>query len=215
MNRSSDISGSVRIALVDGDRAFCAGFSSKLRRSRAVYSVDEFNHAEDFWRASARRMYDLLFLDLQLPGTDGLSLLSMLEKRRNKPRPIVLTGVEDELEILKAFRRGAVGYILKRELHQLRDLIGMAVSDGAVVTSRIAQVLINHVVSDRQVARPLSTREHQVLELLVSDLSTDDVARIMGISPHTMRKHIRNIYCKLEVNSRMGLAIKAKEIGLL
>lgn len=91
----------------------------------------------------------------------------------------------------------------------------MAVSGGAVVTSRIAQVLINHVISDRQIARPLSTREHQVLELLVSDLSTDDVARIMGISPHTMRKHIRNIYCKLEVNSRMGLAIKAKELGLL
>ena len=153
----------------------------------------------------------LVLLDLSMPGLDGLSALPALRDAVPPAEVIVLTASGTEDNLLAAIRAGAAGYLLKSEppdriVAFLRGVVrGEAALSGEVARSLLDQVreggYRNGGVPD-DIAGALSAREVEVLLLLDEHLGTDDIAKRLFISEHTVRSHVKSLLHKLNVSSR-------------
>jgi DNA-binding NarL/FixJ family response regulator len=153
----------------------------------------------------------LVLLDLSMPVLDGLSALPGLKDAVPDAEVIVLTASGTEDNLLAAIRAGAAGYLLKSEppdriIGFLRGVVrGEAALSGEVARSLLDQVreggYRNGGVPD-DIAGALSAREVEVLLLLDEHLGTDDIAKRLFISEHTVRSHVKSLLHKLNVSSR-------------
>jgi two-component system, NarL family, nitrate/nitrite response regulator NarL len=154
---------------------------------------------------------DLILLDLSMPGMNGLQALPQLREAAPGAEVVVLTasGIEDNL--LGAIRGGAAGYLLKSEPPEriVEFLRGVARGEAAL-SGAIARRLLETVrmtggretgVPD-SIAAELSAREVEVLLLLDERLETDEIAKRLFISEHTVRSHVKSVLRKLGVSSR-------------
>lgn len=154
---------------------------------------------------------ELVLLDLSMPELDGLSALPGLRDAVPDAEVIVLTASGTEENLLAAIRAGAAGYLLKSEppdriIGFLRGVVrGEAALSGEVARSLLDQVreggYRNGGVPDG-IAEALSAREVEVLLLLDEHLGTDDIAKRLFISEHTVRSHVKSLLHKLNVSSR-------------
>ena len=153
---------------------------------------------------------DLVLLDLSMPGMDGLTALPRLRAAAPDCEVVVLTASGTEDNLLAAIRAGAAGYLLKSEppdriVSFLRGVVG----GEAALSGSVARRLLEQVRDGRlgggvpdDIAEALSARELEVLLLLDEHHSTDDIARRLFISEHTVRSHVKSLLRKLGVSSR-------------
>jgi len=154
---------------------------------------------------------DLVLLDLSMPGIDGLAVLPRLRAVCPRCEVVVLTASGTEENLLAAIRGGAAGYLLKSEPSEriVAFLHGVARGEAAL-SGEVARRLLDQVrVGGRRgggvpdhIANVLSAREVEVLLLLDDHLSTDDIAKRLFISEHTVRSHVKSLLRKLGVSSR-------------
>jgi DNA-binding NarL/FixJ family response regulator len=154
---------------------------------------------------------DLILLDLSMPGLDGLSALPHLRQAAPGSEVVVLTASGTEENLLAAIRGGAAGYLLKSEPpERIVDFLRGVANGEAALSGEIARRLLDQVRAGGRVgggvpddiARSLSAREVEVLLLLDEHLSTDDIAKRLFISEHTVRSHVKSMLRKLGVSSR-------------
>jgi len=199
-----------RILLVDDHPLTRSALSGLLTQ----HGFDVVGEAEDGSAAVQRAVElapDLVLLDLSMPGVDGLTALPRLREAAPHCEVVVLTASETEEKLLGAIRAGAAGYLLKSEPPErivdfLRGVAdGEAALSGAVARRLLEQVRANggrgSGVPD-SIAAVLSARELEVLLLLDEHLSTDEIARRLFISEHTVRSHVKSLLRKLRVSSR-------------
>lgn len=162
--------------------------------------------------AAARSLRpDLVLLDLAMPGVDGLAALPRLREAAPDCEVVVLTASGTEENLLAAIRGGAAGYLLKTEPPERLAAFLEGVAHGeAALSGPVARRLLEQVragngrgsgVPDR-IASVLSAREVEVLLLLDDHLGTDEIARRLFISEHTVRSHVKSLLHKLGVSSR-------------
>jgi DNA-binding NarL/FixJ family response regulator len=153
----------------------------------------------------------LILLDLSMPGVDGLAVLPELRVAAPDCEVVVLTASGTEDNLLAAIRAGAAGYLLKTEPPgRIVEFLRGVANGEAALSGSVARRLLDQVrsggrrgggVPDR-IAKTLSARELEVLLLLDEHLSTDDIARRLYISEHTVRSHVKSLLRKLGVSSR-------------
>ncbi|HEY7604835.1 MAG TPA: response regulator transcription factor [Gaiellaceae bacterium] len=154
---------------------------------------------------------DLVLLDLTMPGGGGLEALPQVLAAAPGCEVIVLTASETEENMLAAIRRGAAGYLLKTEPPERIAEFLEGVANGEVALSgQVARRLVDRVRDGGKldsgvpgsIAEELSSREVEVLLLLDEHLGTDQIARRLFISEHTVRSHVKSLLRKLGVSSR-------------
>jgi len=173
--------------------------------------VGQASDGQEAIDVAAKLRPQLVLLDLSMPGLDGLSALPGLRAAVPDAEVIVLTASGTEENLLAAIRAGAAGYLLKSEppdkiVAFLRGVVrGEAALSGEVARSLLEQVreggYRNGGVPD-DIAGALSAREVEVLLLLDEHLGTDDIAKRLFISEHTVRSHVKSLLHKLNVSSR-------------
>ena len=160
---------------------------------------------------AARLLPDLVLLDLSMPGMDGLTALPQLREAAPDCEVVVLTASGTEENLLAAIRGGAAGYLLKSEPPERIAAFLDGVAQGeAALSGSIARRLLDEVRhgNDRgsgvpdAIATSLSAREVEVLLLLDEHLGTDEIAKRLFISEHTVRSHVKSLLRKLGVSSR-------------
>jgi DNA-binding NarL/FixJ family response regulator len=170
-------------------------------------------HAADGDEAieSARELQpDIVLLDLSMPGLDGLAALPQLRAAAADCEVVVLTASGTEEDLLSAIRAGAAGYLLKTEPpERIVEFLNGVAKGEAALSGAIARRLLEQIREGRldqgvpdSVAETLSAREVEVLLLLDEHLGTDEVAKRLFISEHTVRSHVKSLLRKLEVSSR-------------
>src|SRR5207302_8034630 len=154
---------------------------------------------------------DVILLDLSMPGLDGLTALPRLREAAPECEVVVLTASGTEENLLSAIRAGAAGYLLKTEPPERIAAFLDGVANGeAALSGSVARRLLDQVrlgngrdtgVPDA-IAATLSARELEVLLLLDDHLGTDEIAKRLFISEHTVRSHVKSLLRKLGVSSR-------------
>ena len=154
---------------------------------------------------------NVILLDLSMPGLSGLEALPRLRVEAPECEVVVLTASGDEDNLLAAIRGGAAGYLLKTEPpERLVDFLHGAAAGEAALSGMVARRLLDQVRNGREpeggvpdaIALRLSARELEVLLLLDEHLGTDQIAKRLFISEHTVRSHVKSLLRKLNVSSR-------------
>ena len=199
-----------RILIVD-DHPLTREALAALLAGHGFAVVGEAPDGRSATDAARRLQPQLILLDLSMPDVDGLAALPSLKEAAPNAEVVVLTSSEDEDNLLAAIRGGASGYLLKTEPPD--RIVGFlhAVARGeAALSGSAARRLLDQVRAGghrdfgvpQAIAEVLSARELEVLLLLDEHLGTDDIARRLFISEHTVRSHVKSLLRKLNVSSR-------------
>ena len=155
---------------------------------------------------------DIILMDIQMPEMDGIETTRLIKTKYPQIKIIMLTVLDDDDNIFKAIQAGADGYLLKEtDPETLHKAILDVLSGGAAMTPSVAQKTLNILRKPLLTNTPdtpsesitLTNREVQVLEQLASGLNYQKIADNLIISPKTVRKHIENIYTKLQVHNKV------------
>jgi DNA-binding NarL/FixJ family response regulator len=199
-----------RILIVD-DHPLTRSALAALLRQHDFDVVGEAADGEQAIERATELNPDLILLDLSMPGMNGLEALPKLRAAAPESEVVVLTASGTEDNLLGAIRGGAAGYLLKSEPPEriVEFLRGVAQGEAAL-SGTIARRLLDTVreTGGRQtgipdsIASELSAREVEVLLLLDERLETDEIAKRLFISEHTVRSHVKSVLRKLGVSSR-------------
>jgi len=199
-----------RILIVD-DHPLTRDALSALLRQNGFTVVGEAADGETAVRRAGELEPDLILLDLSLPGMNGLEALPQLRAAAPAAEVVVLTASGTEENLLSAIRAGAAGYLLKSEPpERIVEFLRGAARGEAALSGSIARRLLETVretggretgVPD-SIAAELTAREVEILLLLEDRLETDEIAKRLFISEHTVRSHVKSVLRKLGVSSR-------------
>lgn len=165
--------------------------------------------------------YDVLLCDLGLPDGNGATLIRQEALTGRDTDILVITIFANQNKVLDAIKAGARGYLLKDErIEDCIEAIRNIRRGGSPISPIIARQLLGQIAPDPSetrlpMAAPLSEREVEVLNLLSRGFSNAECAEILTVSPNTIGTHVKNIYRKLEVNSRAEALFEASSQGLL
>jgi DNA-binding NarL/FixJ family response regulator len=181
------------------------------------------NGAELIGKLEVNHNIDVILMDIQMPEMDGVTATAIVKKKYPHIKIIMLTVFDDDVNIFNAIKAGANGYLLKEiDAENLNKSILEVVSGGAPMSPSIAlktlKLLRNpNAITDSQNLEEikLTNRETEILEHLSKGLNYNSIADNLFISPSTVRKHIENIYKKLQVHNKMEAVSKARKHNLI
>ncbi len=148
---------------------------------------------------------EVILMDIELPGVSGIEGIGIVREQFPQTDVIMLTIFEDHDRIFDSLCAGACGYLLKNTpLAEIRSAIALIEQKGAPLSPRIARKVLSRLFpkTRRKTHKHLTDREFDVLKALVDGLSYQEVADRLFIAVDTVRHHVRNIYRKLEINSK-------------
>jgi DNA-binding NarL/FixJ family response regulator len=209
----------LRVMLVD-DHALVRSAVRQAIDAPDVELVGEAATAEDAFALALALRPDVLLLDIDLPGMNGLQMLEELAPRLPETKIVMLTVSDSERDMIEALARGAAGYLTK-DLHPealLRALRGTKRGQLAMSRHYAARVMRHFIDAARRgrsgragALEGLSPRENDVLRMLADGLTDREIAQALVISPRTVETHVSNILHKLNVRKRAEAAQRYRE----
>lgn len=204
------------VGLVEDRQHYRDVFMKMFAPHGDVYELRMWTMAEEFLRDKQSAELDILYVDHDLPHMNGSKLIEIAH--RDLPElPLVMWTIfaQDEI-IYQALRSGAVGYFWKNELADIVPFTEMILDGGGAMSPSIALRVIQTFREKGPAGESILTnREQQTLELLAEGYSSRRAADTLGITFHTVRTHVRNIYGKLEVQNKVQMMRKATDLGLI
>jgi DNA-binding NarL/FixJ family response regulator len=204
------------IAVIEDNDKIRTSLVEQMRLNTEVENITEFNNGESAIQQLAVNPVQIAMFDIQLPGIDGIECIRKLKFIHPRMQFMVLTVYDDADTIFKALRAGANSYILKSTTSErIIEAINELYNGGSPISSEIARKVIAAFQvkeNGNEFFQHLSKREQEMLEQLSHGFRYKEIADNLFISTETVRTHIRNIYEKLQVNSRIEAL---KKTGLL
>jgi DNA-binding NarL/FixJ family response regulator len=206
----------IRVVVADDHPLFREGVITSLQAVPDIVVVGQAADADEALRVVREELPDVALLDVTMPGS-GIDAARKIAVACPATRIVMLTVSEDEDDLLAAMKAGASGYVLKGV--SARDLASVvrSVSSGDVyVAPSLAFGLLREMSSPRpsDPLAELSARERQVLELVASGLSNQEIGSKLGLAEKTIKHYMTNILTKLQVRSRVEAALLAARVGL-
>jgi DNA-binding NarL/FixJ family response regulator len=204
----------IRICIVEDDHVIRNGFKEILQDVRDFQVINTYSNCEDFIHHMEHDKPNVVLMDIELPGMNGIEGILCIKKKHPKINVIVVTVYENDQLVFDALCAGAGGYLTKNmSPERLKEAIFEIIQGGAPMSTSIARLVVASF--QRNQTSPLSKREMEVLILLAKGKSYSSIAEDIFVDKETVRTHIKNIYFKLEVHSKedaLKLAKKEKWI---
>ncbi len=212
----------MRVLLADDHLLFRKGLARLLDAQPDFEVVGE---ATDGWEAvrQAETLHpDLVLMDIRMPNCDGLEATRRIKAKMPEVRVVMLTVSDDEQDLVAAVRYGADGYLLKDIMPEalFQQLRGLAAGEAPISRGMTGKLLHQLAQQSRPAAQPaayavLSSRECEVLALVVHGYSNQEIAEDLGIARNTVKNHLRSILAKLGARNRAQAAAQAVSRGLI
>jgi DNA-binding NarL/FixJ family response regulator len=201
----------IHLAIIEDDalvRNHLAAFFSQQEDIRCLLVAGS---AELFFAEAAKLpRLDIVLSDIGLPGMDGIEAIQLIKKQFPEVAIVMLSVYADSDRIFKALCAGAVGYLQKdTPLEEVLEAVKLIQKGGSIMSPAIARKVVEYFAPKRTYNEPLTAKEQQVIGAMVDGLSYKMIAARLGIALETVRQHIKNIYRKLQVNSKGEVIVKS------
>jgi DNA-binding NarL/FixJ family response regulator len=208
----------MRVLIVDDHPITRDGIRTALAGSKDLEVVGEATTGEEAIDVAERTSPDVVFMDVRLPGMGGLEATKAIRSRHPETKVIMFTVDESRAAVMDAVRAGVSGYLLKDvEADELINAARLVVGGKAVIHPALTKAFLGEV-SDEAVpggSNILSKRESEILQRVAYGSTTKEVARDLGISPHTVKTHLERIFEKLGASDRAQAVAIALRRGLV
>lgn len=212
---------SVNVMLVDDHEVVLEGLIRILEKQGGIKIVSVARSAEEALEKIGRFPPDVIIVDIQLPGMNGIELIKRVKSQYPEIEAITLTVFDDEQFAKQAIKAGAIGYVIKDAAkEELVKAVRAAAKGESLISTSVARKLIEEISELSGKKRDegyegLSQRELDVIKLMARGYNNRQIADILFISEHTVKVHIRNIFRKIGVNDRTNAVLWAIERGLV
>lgn len=214
----------IRILLIDDHTLFRSGVRLLLQRQPDFEVVAEAGDGVEGIKRAKELKPDVVLLDLNLPGLSGLETLQLLTQDLPTCAVIILTVSEEADELGQALRDGARGYLVKNiDADVLTSAIRRAAAGESVIAESMTAKLVEQFRGQATLAAQapgqgerhrLTARETQIVQCLARGASNKVIARELDVSESTVKIHVQNVLKKLNLTSRVQVAVYAVEHGL-
>lgn len=200
-----------KIVIVEDNDEIRFRFIDIFSNTDDIECIGVYSNAEDFISEFSLLKPDIVFMDIQLPGISGIDCIRQLKSYHNETHFIIFTIFENSENIFNAIKAGATGYLLKstpadKLISSVYEILRGESPMSGSIAMKVIKAFQAPASSDFD---SLSQREQTILQYLTKGYRYKDIAEELFISIETVRTHIRNIYEKLQVNSRYELLNKA------
>ena len=211
----------LRLVIVDDEQLMRSGLRMILDSAPGIEVVDACDGPAALASVRLHRP-DLVLLDVQMPGADGIAILRQLRALLDPPTVAMLTAFGPDDYVRRALQHGAVGYLLKDTspdhlIHEVRALAAGGRSLAPGITKTVIDGYLSappHCVGTGGIAS-LTGREREALTLLGQGLTNNQIARRMHLAPSTAKDHVSTLLAKLGRLNRVQAAVLAERAGLL
>jgi DNA-binding NarL/FixJ family response regulator len=203
--------------LVDDHPVVREGVAAVLNLDSDCEVVGSAGSVKDAMASMDRIQPDVITIDVRLPDMDGIDACEMIRMQHPQVRILVLTRFANERVMMRAFRGGAHGFLVKEsDPVVLRQAVRVVGAGGTFVDPRLADKLVLAATRGRRAPGPygLTPQELRVVGLLPRGLSNQEIGLELGISTETVKTHLRNAMRKLQVDDRAAAAAFATREGL-
>jgi len=198
----------IRLGIIEDDPTILSTLTNFFSVEPAFRVVLAAGSVEQFLEEWEKDMhFDVIISDIGLPGETGIQGLPRLKKREPNCNVMMLTVYNDSNRIFQALCSGATGYLLKQTpLLKIKEAVISLYEGGSPMSPAIARKIVEHFNPKKTGAREkLTPRELQIVQAVELGLTNKEVAVRLDISLETVKSHVKNIYQKLEVNSRHSI----------
>jgi NarL family two-component system response regulator LiaR len=193
----------IRVLIVDDHAVVRSGLGAFLMIYPDLELVGDASSGAEAIRMCEKFHPDVILMDLVMPGMDGAATTKAIRERWNDIQVIALTSFKEEDLVQGALQAGAIGYLLKNvSADELSDAIRAAHAGRPTLAPEAAEALIQASLHQPTIGYDLTTREKEILNLMVEGLSNPDIAERLFVSRSTVKFHVSNILSKLSAESR-------------
>jgi DNA-binding NarL/FixJ family response regulator len=211
----------VRVLLVDDHPAFRSGMRFLLGRLEGIEIVGEAGNGNEAIAAAAAAQPDVVVMDLLMPGMSGIDATARIVADSPHVAVLVVSMSEEDESVFAAMRAGARGYLVKgAEADEIERAVRGVAHGEAVFGPAVARRVLEFFAAPAPPPVPavpfpeLSDREREVLGLVADGRTNPEIARMLFLSPKTVRNHVSNIFTKLQVADRAHAIARARDAGL-
>lgn len=198
---------SLKVVIIEDHKVLLHSFTEIVNSDAQLEVTGAYTNCESALLNFNHDNPDVLLIDVQLPGMDGIEGIKVFKKLKQNILPIIISVHEGSKYIFEALCAGAVGYLTKNvEPEELIRAILQANNGGAPMSSIIARKVVESFQFPKE--KELTERENDVLKLLSQGKSYGAIAKELCLSINTIKTHTRNIYEKLHVNSKKEIIQK-------
>ena len=208
----------IRVLIVEDNPYIREGWTTILDSDKKIVVKSSFRSCEDALESEDIAWTDIILLDIQLPGLMGSDGVEKFLEINPKLAIIMITVLEDSEHIFKSLQNGAIGYLIKKvSPDELVQAVKDAFEGGSPMSPAIARKVITSMQLKPKMQKEysLTERESEVLSLLGEGNSYSSIADEIHLSVDGVGYHIRNIYRKLQVNSKAEAVAKGISNGLI
>ena len=205
----------IRLVIADDHPIVRDGLSGMFAADPDFEVVGEAGDGAEAIRLAEALQPDVILMDLQMPGVDGVAAIGQLAERGVRSRVLVLTTYDTDGYVVPAIEAGATGYLLKdAPRDELLRAVRAAADGQTVLAPSVAGTLMNHVRTP-PAADLLSPRELEVLQLVAAGNTNREAARHLFISEATVKTHLLRVFAKLGVADRTAAVTTAMSRGII
>ncbi len=209
----------LNILIVDDHPMLRRGVKQLLQLESGLDAIGEASSGQEALEIAEKLEPDLILLDLNMKGMDGIQTLKALRDKDIYSRVVMFTVSDNHDDVIAALKAGADGYVLKEtEPEELVSYIRQAATGTMAISDKLAAVLASEIGNrksskDRSV-EGLTQRERQILKQISAGMSNKMIATKLDIAEGTVKVHVKNLLKKLNMRSRVEAAIWAMENNL-
>lgn len=206
----------IRVVLADDHTLLRRTLASYLETHDDILVIAEAQDGEQALEATLSSEPDILLLDLNMPGKNGLEVLPELRAKAPQVKVLVLTGRDEDLYIMRALRSGANGYVLKSiDEQKLVDSIRQVMQGELVLGRGVAEKVVGGLLNSQGDPKKLSETETDIILHIAAGFENEAIGRRLGLSMTQMIETVATVMDKLGVQDRNSAALKALRTGVI
>ncbi len=201
----------IRVLLADDHMVVRMGIASLLSFANGIEVIGEADNGLDAVKLAHELKPDVVLMDLQMPELNGVEATARIHADDPGAKILILTSFGTSAELKRAMDAGAAGALVKSSSRtEIVDAIHGVMTGGQVMSNEI-----RHTIENFSAMPEMSPRQIEILNLVAKGFSNKEIAKIVGISPETVKEHVANIFSRIGASSRAEAATLAVNLGLI